>query len=160
MSFRRNCAPRTKEVACQPSYFRNQRKNDFATGARMAPVAKRLKCTALETILQPKLDEPRRHRRGLDFSKARRAKDEAWICKLRMVEGIEKLGAKFQRRRFAQPADFCGFGQRCVEVGLMRPAEGGAPGVAISGAISDLRKGTAGHSRIRRCGERERIEIV
>src|SRR5713226_6690714 len=114
MSFRRNCAPRTKEVACQPSHFRNQRKNDFATGPRMAPVAKRLKCTALETILQPKLDEPRRHQSGLDLSKASvhdhllrdgingiTSEARTRIGKLRMVEGVEKLGAKFQRRRFA-----------------------------------------------------------
>src|SRR6266849_2831789 len=52
----------------------------------------------LENILQPKLDEPRRHRGGLDFSEARGAKSGTWICELCVVEGVVEVGAEFQGR--------------------------------------------------------------
>src|SRR5437879_2732253 len=130
----------------------------------------------LEAIFQTELDQPRCNGSGLDFSEASvynwlirdwvdgvAGEGRAWIGKLRMVEGIVEVGAKFQSSRFTQASDLGRFNQSHIKVGLMWSAEGGASCVAITRAVSNLRKWTGvliGYCSERGARERKRIKVL
>src|SRR6266480_3978741 len=102
----------------------------------------------LENILQTELNQPWCYRCGLDLPQAGRAHCRAGISKLRMIEGVEELGAKLQRRRFAKPAHSGGLSQRNVEVSLVWPSKRCSARIAVPCTIANRR----------RSAERRRVE--